>query len=323
MVIRFLLWLTFLVIMNSNPVGKVGPDQHASSVGGKSSRLVSPVPQESWWLARQAAAALRYHWFTRASSTAARQATQEASRDLILRDEAHAIKARNRPAPGQLPPFLGKACATPESLMLHSVYGAQNMAALADAIHVAGLQTTTYRAVLEGIRRGQCPPEDSVIVSIDDLSTRWLRSDFREMIQEFSGRDMVVVLGVVTQSPQDPAIWEYLRDLERQGHEVASHTMNHFDLPELDELSLHIELSGSYQVLCENLGRCPVTLLLPFGNLGLDDTVLNASANYMFVVGIPGGRSFEGAPPYYLGRIPPDTQDQNITVRLLHNSFGP
>jgi len=321
--IGFLLRLVLLVAMNFQSVLMMGHEPQASSIGGRSSRLVSSIPQEATWLTRQAAAALRYRWLMREQPGPPPAAAEEAYQELALRNAARAIKARNRPAAWRLPLSLDKTCATPQSLMLHSVYGAENMAALADAIHEAGLETTTYRAVLEGLRRGQCPPENSVVVSIDDLSTQWIRPGFREMIQVFSDRGMVVVLGVVIQDPQKPAIWEYLRGLERQGHEVASHTMNHLDLPELDEKSLHIELAGSYQVLCENLGRCPVTLVLPFGDLDEDDLIINASADYTFVVGIQGGRSFEGAPPYYLGRIPPDTQDQHITVRLLHNSFGP
>jgi peptidoglycan/xylan/chitin deacetylase (PgdA/CDA1 family) len=207
--------------------------------------------------------------------------------------------------------------------MLHAVFGAENMRALAEAIEAAGLKTTTYRAILEGIRRGQCPPENAVIVSIDDLSAQWIRPGIREMIQVFSDRGMVLVLGVVTQDPPKPAVWDYLRELEHQGHEVASHTMNHLDLPSLDERSLHIELSGSYEVLCDNLERCPVTLILPFGDMDPGDIVMGASTDYTFVAGILGGRSFAGGPPYYLGRIPPDTQDQSLTLRLLRNSYHP
>jgi peptidoglycan/xylan/chitin deacetylase (PgdA/CDA1 family) len=212
-------------------------------------------------------------------------------------------------------------CRTPQSLMLHSAFGVARMEALADAIQASSLRTMTYRQVLEGLRRGECPPENAIIVSLDDLGTNWLRPVFRDMIRVFTDRGLTLVVAVVAQSPGDPAVWEYLRSLEDLGVEVASHTVDHLNLPWVDADQLEHQVVGSYEVLCAEIGRCPVTLILPFGNRDHEGRVMAAASEYVFVVGIARGLSFAGNPPYYLGRIGPDINSTGRTLNLLENTF--
>jgi peptidoglycan/xylan/chitin deacetylase (PgdA/CDA1 family) len=213
--------------------------------------------------------------------------------------------------------FLEPACPTPRSLMLHSAFGPQRMQDLAQEIERRGWRTATYRSLLDTLRAGECPGDDLIIVSVDDVGTSWIRPTFKDMVQVFVEHDMVLVIAVVVRPPQDPAIWEYLKGLDALGIEVASHTVNHYSLPQLREEVREEEISGSYDIICEELGRCPVTLVLPFGNGGEDESVLLAASQYPFVVGIRGGRSFSAGPPYHLGRIPPNNDNQAVTLDLL------
>ena len=208
--------------------------------------------------------------------------------------------------------------------MLHSAYGEIRMRELAQVIIDNGLQTITYRSVMEGINNGVCPPDNAIIVSLDDMGTSWLRPVFKDMIKEFTDRGLVLVAGVVTHSEQDPEIWEYLRQIQALGIEVASHSINHLTLTAISEPAVEEEMIGSYDMICDYLGTCPITFILPGGN-GEDDPRIyeTASGYYAFIVGIQGGRSFSSVPPYYLGRIPPNNDDQTITLTLLENSFLP
>ncbi|NIS82724.1 MAG: hypothetical protein GTO14_21560, partial [Anaerolineales bacterium] len=122
-------------------------------------------------------------------------------------------------------------CPTPLSLMLHSSYGAQRMHELARQIIRSDLTTSTYRQILEDLKKGDCPDPNTIVVSLDDLGSSWLRPDFKSMIKAFTDRDLVLVVGVIVRGPQDPVIWAYLRGLEAQGIEVASHTIDHYNLP--------------------------------------------------------------------------------------------
>lgn len=121
--------------------------------------------------------------------------------------------------------------------------------------------------------------------------------------------------------PQDPLIWEYLRNLEELGIEVASHTINHYNLPQLDQDTLYEEVTGSYRTICEHLEKCPVSLILPYGNIDPSGTILSTAKDYVFVIGIARGVSFSNSLPIYVGRIGPYNDDQRITIQRLETTF--
>jgi len=223
-----------------------------------------------------------------------------------------------RPQP---PLFLNSKCQTPMSLMLHSSFGTERMRLLAREILAQGLRTTTYREITVGLRQGKCPASNSLIVSLDDFGTDWLRPHFQSMIRTFTDRGLSLVVAVNVHGPQDPNAWAYLRELEALGNEIANHTIDHYNLARLENDEVGRQVKGAHQTICVNLGNCPETLILPFGNNDGNGAVRSAAAGYSYIVGIPGGRSFEGKAPYYLGRIGPDNFDQQSTLRELAATF--
>jgi len=212
-------------------------------------------------------------------------------------------------------------CPTPMTLMLHSSFGVQRMQELADQIDLYNLVPMTYRSILQYLLAGTCPPSSAIIVTIDDLGSNWLRNDFKEMIRVFTDRNFVLVVGLIVHGPQNPEIWDYLRGLDEIGVEVASHTIDHYNLPQLTREAVQRQVVGSYETICEHLGKCPVTLILPFGNIDAQGMILEIASDYIYVVGIQGGRSFSGSPPWYLGRYPPHDTNQSETLNLLEKFF--
>jgi hypothetical protein len=232
------------------------------------------------------------------------------------------LPARAAAVPPQKPLFVDGNCQTPMSLMLHSSFGTERMQLLAREILVRGLRTTTYREVTEELRRGECPGWNSIIVSLDDFGTDWLRPHFQSMILAFTGRDLRLVVGVVVHGTQDDDAWAYLREFEALGNEVANHTVDHYNLARLEPNEVKRQVKGAHQIICHNLGRCPETLILPFGINDGNGYVHSAAGDYSYIVGIPGGRSFKGKAPYYLGRIGPNNFDQRLTLMELAASFS-
>ena len=217
--------------------------------------------------------------------------------------------------------FVDGNCQTPMSLMLHSSFGPKRMQQLAREILARGLKTTTYREVAEGLRRGECPGSYSIVVSLDDFGTDWLRPHFQSMMNIFSERGLKLVVAVNVHGSQDPDAWAYLREFEALDNEVANHTIDHYNLARLDPDQVGWQVKGAHQIICHNLGRCPETLILPFGINDGNGTVRSAADGYSFIVGIPGGRAFGGEAPYYLGRIGPDNTDQLSTLNELAVTF--
>ncbi|NIM95812.1 MAG: polysaccharide deacetylase family protein [Anaerolineales bacterium] len=213
-------------------------------------------------------------------------------------------------------------CTTPRSLMLHGYYGAERMESLAKGIIARGVKTLTYRDILESFQRGECPSRDSIVVSLDDIYSSGINSEFKDMIAAFTERGLVLVIGVIVRGPQDPEAWAYLRNLEELGLEVASHTKDHPNLPELTRAEIEEQISGSYHLMCENLHKCPVSFIVPFGSIDLNDRILNASHEYSFVVGIARGLTIDGEPPYYVGRASPNIHSVDLTFQVLDVTFG-
>jgi len=102
---------------------------------------------------------------------------------------------------------------------------------------------------------------------------------------------------------------------------VANHTIDHYNFARLDPDKVRWQIKGAHQIICQNLGRCPETLILPFG-INDGNGYVRSAAGYSFIVEIPGGRDFGGEAPYYLGRIGPDNSDQRSTLNELAVTFN-
>ncbi len=133
---------------------------------------------------------------------------------------------------------------------------------------------------------------------------------------------MTLVLGVVTREPHDPDNWAYLQELDGKGIEIASHTVNHYDLERVTSSQLCKEIEISYQHICDGVGKCPETLILPFGKGAVNEDVLSISfeTGYLSIVTIGGSEIFGGNHPHILKRVPPDNFDQLSTITILNNS---
>jgi peptidoglycan/xylan/chitin deacetylase (PgdA/CDA1 family) len=214
-------------------------------------------------------------------------------------------------------------CQTPRSLMLHTHFGLQNMRALAEAIDEHDLQTITYRETWELMRAGECPPENAIIVSLDDLSTARVNPTLQKMIETFTDRDLQLVVGVVLRTPYAPDVWEYLQELENSGVEIASHTIDHLNLPTCSDTELFHQISDSYELICSHLGRCPVSLIVPFGSMDTTGRIMHYSHQYVFVVGIAHGLEIGSSRPYYVGRISPSTTSLEATFQVLDILYHP
>jgi len=206
--------------------------------------------------------------------------------------------------------------------MLHTHYGVERMEALADGIIAANMRTMTYREVLERLSRGECPPSNSIVVSLDDISTAWIDPIFEQMVAAFTDRGLVLVLGVIVGGPADPGAWTYLQGVHDLGIEIASHTLDHPNLPELTRIEIEEQISGSYRVICENLGACPVSLIVPYGSMDYGGRTMQSAWEYSFVVGIAGGLTIVGTPPYYVGRAGPNVHSIDLTMQVLDVAFG-
>ena len=211
-------------------------------------------------------------------------------------------------------------CVTPKSLMLHANYTVHGMEALADKIIELGLETITYQDVIEMMLRGECPGENTIIVSLDDISSNNILLVFRAMMDVFVEHDLKLVVGVNTPAPGNSDEWAYLRSLAARGFEIASHTVSHQDLTIITGEALDYDVNHSYDEICKNIGQCPVSLIIPFGSYNV--RIPTYADRYTFMVGISGGYDFgTDLAPYYIGRSGPIVGDTDATILRLERTY--
>lgn len=190
-------------------------------------------------------------------------------------------------------------CPTPKSIMLHSWYGEEQTEVLARYIIDNGYNTITYVDLYGLWDQGMCPAQNDVLVSLDDFYTVYPNQKLGNMIDIFLEYGLVMTVGVITRSEpysQNPKIWDYLKGLDEAGFEIASHSVNHLNPYEISHAEIEEELSLSRTMICENLGKCPKTYILPYGAGYNYSPLTNASERigYRGLVSIAGPTIYDG-----------------------------
>ena len=73
--------------------------------------------------------------------------------------------------------------------------------------------------------------------------------------------------------------WEEIKSLQQEGHDIASHTMNHDDLSKLTPQEVEYEVAQSKQCLLEQ-GISPKSFAYPFNGGSDDPSVINTVASH-------------------------------------------
>jgi peptidoglycan/xylan/chitin deacetylase (PgdA/CDA1 family) len=73
--------------------------------------------------------------------------------------------------------------------------------------------------------------------------------------------------------------WEEIKSLQQEGHDIASHTMNHYDLSKLPPQEIEYEVSQSKQCLLDQ-GIHPKSFTYPFNGGSDEPSVISTVANY-------------------------------------------
>lgn len=232
--------------------------------------------------------------------------------------------------------YLETRVLTPASLMLHRV----NKPLLKDLAPLLAkeFRPLTYQKLYEELYLGKSSKKlqqkPGLLLSIDDLEVSWLDNDYKEMVDTLTKQGVVGTLGVVTRGgleDEKPKIWKFLKDCQNKGWEIAIHTEDHSDLAAMSERWLRYEIGQSLDDITRGTGIKPITLILPYGSGdNKDDTSVTPlirkickDLGIIWIVGIRGGKTFTGNPPFYVGRISPTASgdSQTNTINLLKNSF--
>lgn len=102
--------------------------------------------------------------------------------------------------------------------------------------------------------------------------------------------------------------WTQLKELQKAGWEIGSHTMNHPNLQKIELKDVKIEMEKSRSIITEFLEEAPNTFAYPYGS-GEDVAVIRdkaKEAGYRIAVGVHAGKwDLDGfkASPFNLPRV--------------------
>lgn len=145
-------------------------------------------------------------------------------------------------------------------------------------------------------------PEKPILITFDDGYENNYLEAF-PILREFNfPATIFVVTGTVGGDNRwhDPASesrirmvsWAQLKELQKAGWEIGSHTVNHRRLLTLEKAQVTEEMEKSREAIAEFLDEEPKTLAYPYGN-GEDDPAIRTAAkdaDYRIAVGIHAGK---------------------------------
>jgi peptidoglycan/xylan/chitin deacetylase (PgdA/CDA1 family) len=170
-------------------------------------------------------------------------------------------------------------------------------------LHRNGYHTLTQQELYAGLVGGRRLPPKPVLITLDDGYDDVLRHAL-PVLERLRMRATAYVITDRSGDWRSPFLaWFELRELERAGIEIASHTVSHRDLRTLSDRELTYELVASRRALERRLHHPVPWLAYPFG--GYDSRVVAAArrAGYLLAVTTEGGSRQDGRRPLELRRL--------------------
>ena len=198
---------------------------------------------------------------------------------------------------------IGKAHASSPAATRRLTVDAGTFAQQMRWLHRNGYRTLTQQTLYDALMRGKPLPPKPVLITFDDGYDDVLRFAL-PVLERFRMRATAyVITGRSNDWRSSFLSWFELRELDRRGIEIASHTVSHRDLRTLDDRELAHELVASRQSLERRLRRPVRSLAYPFG--GHDARVVEAArrAGYLLAVTTIGGVEQDGARTLELRRL--------------------
>jgi peptidoglycan/xylan/chitin deacetylase (PgdA/CDA1 family) len=126
-------------------------------------------------------------------------------------------------------------------------------------------------------------------------------------------------VGIAQADDRTSLTWDELAVLKTGGWEVASHTVTHAHLPDLDDAALEHELAASRDAITGRLGSCK-TLSYPYGLA--DRRVARAAQRAGYLGAVTLTRAHATDERFLRPRVNLDSKDRGLRLRLILSRPG-
>jgi peptidoglycan/xylan/chitin deacetylase (PgdA/CDA1 family) len=120
--------------------------------------------------------------------------------------------------------------------------------------------------------------QKAVILTFDD-GYRSQYTNAKPILDKYGFKATFSIVCNYVGSGDNRMTWEEIKLLQQEGHDIASHTMNHYDLSKLPSQKVEYEVAQSKQCLLDQ-GINPKSFTYPFNGGSDEPSVINTVANY-------------------------------------------
>ena len=166
-----------------------------------------------------------------------------------------------------------------------------------------GYVTITPEEVYEGIEDNLSLPDKPVLITFDDGYTDNYNNAL-PILKKYGMRATIFIVPAFTDNNPNYLTWEQLKEMERNGITIQSHTMNHRALEELPDDEIRAELLNSKLILEKNLGHSVDFFAYPTGTYNLHIASIAKDVGYKAAYTIKYGNVDKGSNIYALERVP-------------------
>ena len=166
-----------------------------------------------------------------------------------------------------------------------------------------GYITITPEELYEGTQGDLILPERPVLITFDDGYVDNYNNAL-PILKKYGMRATIFIVPGFTNVNANYLTWDQLKDMEKNGITIQSHTLNHRALEELPDDEIRAELLNSKVMLEQNLGHPVEFLAYPTGTYNLHIAGIAKDVGYKASFTIKYGNVDKGSNIYALERIP-------------------
>ena len=166
-----------------------------------------------------------------------------------------------------------------------------------------GYITITPEELYEGIAGNLVLPERPLLITFDDGYIDNYTNAL-PVLKKYGMRATIFIVPGFTGNNANYLNWEQLKEMEKNGITIQSHTLNHRALEELPDDEIRAELLNSKLLLEKNLGHSVDFLAYPTGTYNLHIAGIAKDVGYKASFTIKYGNVDRGSNIYALERVP-------------------
>lgn len=166
-----------------------------------------------------------------------------------------------------------------------------------------GYHAITPRQLADYVEYGQPLPDKPIVITFDD----GYMDNYQEaypLLEKYGFKATFFVIANFVGTSDRYMNWEQLKELNKQGYDIESHTLTHKRLPFQNDDKAKMELVSSKIIIEKKLDKKVEFLAYPGGEFDQRIEDLSRNAGYRAAFTVNFGRDYKGNDLFQLHRIP-------------------